>query len=85
MLFFWGEKHSVKHLELNNLPVLSLTSGFFLVYLCLSLVDHALPANCCTTILPWNESQSLLASNDEAAKPFDFLKAATKKGGVFLS
>lgn len=81
---FFCEKHSVKHLELKNQLYSLWTSGFFCVYLCLSLVDHELPANCCTTTLPLERvPKPVGGTKDEAAKPFGVYKGDNKKRWCF--
>ena len=84
LMFFFCEKHSVKHLELKNQLYSLWTSGFFCVYLCLSVVDHELPANCCTTTLPLERvPKPVGGTKDEAAKPFGVYKGDNKKRWCF--
>ena len=71
-------------MELKNQLYSLWTSGFFCVYLCLSLVDHELPANCCTTTLPLERvPKPVGGTKDEAAKPFGVYKGGNKKRWCF--
>ena len=81
--FFWW-KTQCQAFGIEKSAVLSLDQWIFCVYLCLSLVDHELPANCCTTTLPLERvPKPVGGTKDEAAKPFGVYKGGNKKRWCF--